>query len=145
MANYFFGQEAVLLYGTAGAAVGALVEMTNVKDVNLDLTAAEADTTTRDNDGWEGVAATRKSATLTWEMVAKTTDAGFTAVQEAFIDGTTIELLALDQPLATITAQGPKASWSITGFSRAEPLDGVVIYSVTAKVQTFDEWYHVTS
>ncbi len=46
----------------------------------------------------------------------------------------------MDQARETTGAQGPKGSFSITGFSRSEPLEEGMTVSVTAKLAVFDEW-----
>jgi len=56
------------------------VELTNVKDVTLNLEKGEADVTVRANQGWRATAATLKEGSVEFEMAWDTDDAGFTAI-----------------------------------------------------------------
>jgi hypothetical protein len=121
------GMEAVLKY-KVGA--GAWTELKNVKDVTLNLEAGEADVTTRANNGWRATVATLKEASVEFEMVWDTGDAGFTAVKNAFFNNTALGLQVLDGA----SGQGLQADFSITNFSRSEALEEAITVSVTAKV-----------
>jgi len=140
MATFILGMNAKIYQGAAGAALGALAEMGNVRDVTLTLEAGEADITTRANSGWRATAPTLRECTAEFEMVWKPGDAGFDAVKNAFLTSGTLELAILDQDKATSGAQGPKGSFSITSFSRNEALEEAITVSVTAKLAAFDQW-----
>jgi hypothetical protein len=58
MATFILGMNAKIYQGAAGAALGALTEMGNVRDVTLTLEAGEADITTRANSGWRATGPT---------------------------------------------------------------------------------------
>lgn len=143
MATFILGKDAKIYQGAAGGAIGELVEMANVRDVTLSLEAGEADITTRANSGWRATAPTLRECTCEFEMVWQPGDAGFDAIKSAFLSGSTIELAVLDQDKTTDGAQGPKGSFSITSFSRNEPLEEAITVSVTAKLAVFDEWVEV--
>jgi hypothetical protein len=144
MADFVLGMNAKLYYSaTAGTVLGSLTELSNVKDLTLNLTAGEADITTRGNSGWRATAQTLKEAELTFQMVWKPGDAAFEAIRDAFLNNTTVELAVLDQARGTSGAQGPKASWSITNFTRTENLEEAIVADVTAKISSFDEWVEV--
>lgn len=129
------GMEAKLLYKTGGqGGVGAWTAMDNVKDVTLSLEAGEADVTTRANAGWRATVATLKEASVEWEMVWDTTDAGFGAIKDAFFNNDLIGLQILDET----DGQGLQADFSITNFSRNEALEEAITVSVTAKVTYSD-------
>ena len=64
--SYTLGLEAKLFYGAAGAT--AATEMTNVKDVTLNMETGEADVTTRAAEGWRLTAATLKEASVEFEI-----------------------------------------------------------------------------
>jgi len=121
------GMEARLYYGPAGAT--ANTELNNVKDVTLNLETGEADVTTRGNQGWRATVATLKSGTVEFEMVWDTGHAGFTAIKNAYFNNTPIALAILDGP----NGEGLDADFSITNFSRNEPLEEAITVSVTAK------------
>jgi len=143
MATFILGMNAKIYQGAAGAELAALAEMSNVRDVTLNLEAGEADITTRANSGWRATAPTLRECTTEFEMVWKPGDAGFDAIKSAYLGGTTIELAVLDQARETAGAQGPKGSFSITSFSRNEALEEAITVSVTAKLAAFDEWVEV--
>ena len=125
------GMDAVLNYKTGGVGGGgSWTELSNVKDVTLSLETGEADITTRANSGWRATVGTLKEASVEFEMVWDTADAGFTAIKDAFFNNTEIGLQVLDGP----AGEGLEADFSITNFSRSEQLEEALIVSVTAKV-----------
>ncbi len=129
------GMEAKLLYLVGGqGGAGTWTAMDNVRDVTLSLEAGEADVTTRANAGWRATVATLKEASVEWEMVWDTADAGFTAVKNAFFNNDLIGLQILDEA----DGQGLQADFSITNFSRNEALEEAITVSVTAKVTYSD-------
>ncbi len=141
---YILGMNAKLYYGTAEAALASLNPIDNVKDLTLALDAGEADITTRANSGWRATAATLREATLTWDMLWDTADTAFTAIKDAYLGGTTLEFAALDQGKLVGGSQGLKGAFSITSFTRNEPIEEALTVSVTAKLSTFSEWVEVT-
>ncbi len=143
MPTFILGMNAKIYQGAAGAALTALAEMGNVRDVTLTLEAGEADITTRANSGWRATAPTLRECTAEFEMVWQPGDAGFNAVKNAFLTSGTLELAILDQAKTVAGAQGPKGSFSITSFSRNEALEEAITVSVTAKLATFDQWVTV--
>ena len=143
MAEFILGMNGKMYFGAAAAALGALTELTNVRDVTVNLEAGEADVTTRANSGWRATAPTLRECSIDFEMVWKPDDAGFAAIKAAYLASETLELAALDQARETSGAQGPKGSFSITSFNRSEALEEAMTVSVTAKMATFDEWVDV--
>ena len=143
MANYVLGMNAKIYQGAAGAALASLTEMSNVKDVTVNLEAGEADVTTRGNSGWRAKAPTLRECSIEFEMVWKPGDVGFEAVKTAYLAGTSLELAALDGGKAVSGSQGPKGSFSITAFSRKEALEEAITASVTAKLDVWDQWVKV--
>jgi hypothetical protein len=134
MADFILGMNAKIYHGTAGST--ADTELTNVKDVTVSLEAGEADITTRANDGWRATAPTLRECSVEFEMVWKTTDAGFTAIKAAFLANDTIALLVLSEA----GGEGIDGDFAITNFSRNEALEEAITVSVTAKLSTFREW-----
>ena len=132
--EFILGMNAKIYFGAAGAT--ASTELTNVKDVTLSLEAGEADVTTRANQGWRATAPTLRECTAEFEMQWKPSDAGFEAVKTAFLSAGTIALLILTEA----NGEGPDGDFSITGFSRSEPLEESITVSVTAKLAVFREW-----
>ena len=141
--TFSMGKDAKIYQGVAGGELAALAEMSNVRDVTVTLETGEADVTTRANSGWRATAATLKECTCEFEMLWKPGDSGFEAIKDAFLGGTTLELAPLDQARDVVGAQGPKGAFSITSFSRAEPLEEALTVSVTAKLAEFHEWVEI--
>lgn len=121
------GMEAKLYYGTAGST--ATNELTNVKNVTLNLETGEADVTTRANQGWRATVATLKDGSVEFDMVWDTEDEGFAAIKDAFFNNDPIALAILDGT----GGNGLDADFSITTFSRSEALEEAITVSVTAK------------
>jgi len=144
MATFILGKDAKIYQGTAGGELTALTEMSNVRDVKLNLEAGEADVTTRANGGWKATAATLRECSCEFDMIWKPGDTAFEAIRDAFLAGGQLELAALDGDKATAGTQGLKGTFSITGFSRNEPLEEAITVSVTAKLTVFDEWVEVS-
>jgi hypothetical protein len=144
--EFLLGMNAKIYQGPTGTALASLDEMGNVKDVSLSLEAGEADVTTRANQGWRATAPTLRECTAEFEMLWKPGDAGFDAVKTAFLTAGTIRLAVLTGPRSAdgttpeTGTEGPLGDFSITNFSRNEPLEEGVTVSVTAKLAVFDEW-----
>jgi hypothetical protein len=117
----------------ASGAAPNLDEVTNVKDVTLNLETGEADTTTRGNAGWRTTAATLKDGSVEFEMVGQDTDADFTAFQTAWLNKTSIACAVLNGGSTTAGVEGLWADFAVTNFSRSEPLEEAVAVSVTLK------------
>lgn len=120
------GLNCVLYRGTAGQT--ATTEMTNVKDVELNLTTGEADITTRSANGWRSYAATLKEASLTFQMNYESDDADLAAIQTAFMNNSAISFLVGDDK-----GNGLDADFVITEFNIPQPLEEAVTVSVTAR------------
>jgi len=121
------GLEAKLYHGPAGAT--ATSELTNVKDVTLNLETGEADVTTRAAQGWRATIATLKEGSVEFEMIWDTEDTGFSALKNAYFNNTPIALAILDGE----NGSGLDADFSITNFTRNEPLEEALTVSITAK------------
>jgi len=125
--SYRLGREAKFYYGAAGSR--ATSELTNVKDLTLNLETGEADVTTRGSSDWEETVATRKKGSIEFEMVDDPNDPGFNAFQAAFFGSTPIACLILNCE----GGHGLDADFAVTNFSRKEPLDEAISVSVTIK------------
>lgn len=139
--SHVLGMDCVAYYhATPATALASMSELTNIRDVSLDFSTGEADITTRANGGWRATAATLRECTVTFQMQWDTSDAGFTAIQAAWLASTGIELCFLTGAKSVAGSQGPKGTFSITNFSRSESLEEAVMVDVTAKISTWDEW-----
>ena len=141
---FLLGMNAKIYQGAAGGALATLTEMGNVRDVTLNLEAGEADVTTRSNQGWRATAPTLRECTAEFEMLWKPGDTGFDAVKQAFLTAGTIRLAVLTGARDATGSEGPMGDFSITNFSRSEPLEEGVTVSVTAKLAVFEEWVEVS-
>ncbi len=120
------GLDAVLYRGAKGSQ--ASTEVTNVKDLTLNLESGEADVTTRATDGWKASIATLKEASLEFGMVYDTADADFNAFQAAYFNNEPLSLFISDG-----AGTGLDADFSITGFNVTQNLEEAMTVSVKAK------------
>ncbi len=113
----------------------------NCKDVSLGLEKGEADITTRANNGWRATVGTLKDGNIEFEAIWKPGDAGFTALQAAWANGTEISMMALDGAYGTTGSQGLTGNFTVTNFSRTESLEEAVTVSVTIKPSSLTDWW----
>ena len=121
------GMNCKAYYGVAGASATNL--MPNTTDVTINLEKGEADVTTRGNNGWRATVGTLKDGSVEFEMIWDTAEAGFAAVKDAYFNDTALALAFLD----AVGGEGLDADFTITNFTRTEPLEEAVKASVTAK------------
>ncbi len=138
--TFVLGMNAKIYQGAADADLASLSEMDNVKDVTLTLEASEADVTTRANKGWRAIVAALRECSVEFEMVWKSADTACQAIKAAFLSSGQVRLAVLTGASDVPGSEGPLADFSITGFSRSEPLEEGVTVSVTAKLSVFEEW-----
>ena len=127
------GLDAKLYRNTGTYATPVWNEIKNVKDVTLNLETAEADVTTRGNNGWRATVATLKDGSVEFEMVWDSADDDFSAIRDAFLNKTAVELAVMDGDITVTGTQGLRASFMVTKFSRNEPLEEAISVSVTVK------------
>lgn len=130
MGKVYLGLDGKLYRGEAGAT--AADEVTNVKDVTLNLESGEADVTTRATQGWRASVATLKDASLEFEMLVDDEDDDYNAFAAAYFGNEAIALKV------DVGSGGLDADWSITNFSVNQPLEEAQTVSVTAKVTASD-------
>ncbi len=141
------GMDAKLYRNTGTYAAPNWDEVTNVKDLTLNLEKGKADVTTRANDGWRANAGALKEASVEFDMVWDTSDADFTAIQEAYFDNTSIEFLVLDGDVAVAGNQGLRATMDVMSFTRNEALEEALTVSVKIEPTYADnapDWYTAT-
>ena len=119
-------------------------EISNVRDLTLNLETGEADITTRASSGWRATAATLKDGSIEFEMLWDTGDSAFDAIRNAWSGGSEIALAAMDGDVATSGSEGLVGNFTVTNFSRSEPLEEGVTVSVTVKPSSQTQWYEVT-
>src|SRR5690606_2046137 len=103
------GLDAKLYRNTGPYATPTWSEVKNVKDVTLSLEAGEADVTTRGNNGWRATVATLKDGSIEFEMVWDSDDTDFTAIRDAFLNKTALDLAVMDGDITTTGTQGLRA------------------------------------
>ena len=130
------GMEAELSYSSSYN--GSYTVLGNVKDLTFTLEAGEADVTTRGNAGWRAYVGTLREASLEFEMIWDTQDAGFDAIKDNFLDPSNNPLYM--KALDASNGAGLKARFTVLSFSRNEALEEAQTVSVTAKV-TYDGQY----
>jgi len=127
------GLDAKLFRNTAGSGSPSWNEVSNVKDLTLNLEAGEADVSTRGNAGWRATVATLKDASVEFEMVWDSDDLDFAAFRDAFLNATGITVAVMDGDVGTGGSQGLVATCAVTAFSRNEALEEAITVSVTIK------------
>jgi len=141
------GLDAKMFRNTGTYATPVWNEIKNVRDVTLSLETGEADATTRGNNGWRATVATLKDGSVEFDMVWDAADDDFTALRDAFLNKTALDMAVMDGDIITTGSQGLRASFMITNFSRNEPLEEAITASVTVK-PTYSanppEWMTVT-
>ena len=121
------GMNCKAYYGVAGASATNL--MPNVTDVTINLEKGEADVTTRGNSGWRATVGTLKDGSVEFEMIWDTAEDGFNAIKDAYFNDTAIALAFLDG----VAGEGLDADFTVTNFTRTEPLEEAVKAAVTVK------------
>ncbi|MDR1493986.1 MAG: phage tail protein [Planctomycetaceae bacterium] len=135
------GINAKMYFGAAGSTGVPPPELSNVTDVTITLDAAEADVTTRDNNGFRATIGGLKECTIEFDMLYLPDDAGFKAIRTAWLKSEQIHLAALTGK----DGEGPVGDFAITGFSRSESLEEAIKYSITAKLSQWEKWQEQTT
>ncbi|HUU36148.1 MAG TPA: phage tail tube protein [Vicinamibacterales bacterium] len=137
----FYRASAVLDGDSVTPALASWTEIDNVKDLTLNLETGETDISTRATGGWVATAATLKNGSISFQMLWLPEDAGFAALQTAWEDSAEIGLMALDGDKDVSGSQGLASNFTVTNFSRSEPLTEAVMVDVTVKPSSQPEWY----
>ena len=99
-------------------------EVTNVQDVTVNMSAGEADVTTRGNSGWRQTVPTLRECTIEFTMLYLPGEATFDTLHAAFNSGDTVPA----------SCEGISGQWGVTNFSYEEPLEDAVKVNVTLKL-----------
>ena len=122
------------IYRNSGTfAVPVFEEIGNVRDVTLTLETAEADVTTRTNEGWRATVATLRDASVEFEMVWDTVDPNFDSIRIAYLNNGTVEFSVMDGDITVSGSQGLRFLSIISTFTRTEPLEDALKVQVSAK------------
>ncbi len=127
------GLDAKLYRGPAGAP--ATIEMQNVRNVKVPLEKGEANISRR-GSRWELSKATRKKASIDFEMINDDADPDVQAIATAFFTDTPLAFKALDKE----SGHGLDADFDIMKFERSESDDDAQIISVSIKPTYVGRW-----
>ena len=147
--GFKLGMEAKLYLASAPLtavntpALAVWAEQANVRDLTINLETGEADVTTRANSGWRATAATLKDGSIEFQMVWDPADTGFTAIKDAWLANTELGVAAMDGDIATTGSQSLASNFTVTNFSRSEPLEEAITVSVTLKPSSSTQWHTV--
>jgi len=132
------GLECKLYRNTGTYASPVWNEIPNAGDVTIPMSKAEADTSTRAST-WKTRKGTLKDVSIDFQLKFVPGDQDFAALLASYMNNTPIELLALDGPVATTGSQGLRAICEVFNFQEGQPLEGAVMFDVSAKpTPTFD-------
>jgi len=140
----FLGLDAKLYYEAGGytadagndnkpdltGGVGTLVSI--VQDVTLNLEKADADVTTRGNNGFRARVGTLKDGAAEFQILWDTSNAVFSDLFSAWYNNTTIGFAILDEAyVATTNGTGLVGDFSILNFTRTESLEEALVAQVS--------------
>jgi len=150
MANYKLGENAKLYYSaTLEADFTPSVSATIAAEVRNVKVGAKSDTpeyTTRNNGGVKQYATSLKDLSISFEIKIPATidaDAAYTAIRDAWKNGTEIALYALSDLKTVPGAEGPTGNFVIADMTRDEGNGNVLFATVEAKPSSFNTWYVV--
>jgi len=126
------GLDCKLYRNTGTTASPVWNEIQNVVDVTVALSKTEADTSSR-AFAWKTRKGALKDASIDFQLRAVAADADYTALLGSYLNGASIELLALDGPIATAGSQGLRAICEVFNFQAGQPLEGALTFDVSAK------------
>lgn len=105
-------------------------EMTNVRDLTLNLDTDRADVTTRGNNGFRAEIGTLKNGSISFDAVFDTTDTVFTSLQSAFFINSAVGVRALTGAADAQATQGLVADMAVVNFSQTQNLGDAVQVSI---------------
>jgi hypothetical protein len=129
-----------LYYGTAGAALSAMTEITKAKDVTVTPEPGEIDATTRANLGYTSTEVGLLGIEISFALQWDNDNTICQALRAACYAKTPLEFAALTAEKADTAAEGPKGAFVITGFVHNAPLANDVTIDVTLKLQSYSDY-----
>lgn len=121
-------------------ATASWLEIDNVRDLAVNADKGEADVSSR-KSSWRQTLGTLKNGSLDFDMVWEPADPAFAAIRDAFIGDGEVAMAAMDGDITGSTVEGLASNFSVTTFTRNEPLEEGVTVAVTVKPSSFTEWY----
>ncbi len=144
MANKL-GMNAAAYYAASSTSAptdaSGMTLLDNITDVTCNFDKAEADITTRGNSGWRAKVTTVREATVDFEMIWDTEDAGFAAVRNAWLNDTTLAMAFLSEVSSSSTSEGIVGDFSVKTFTKSESLEDAQKVSVSLVLTRFGAWY----
>ncbi|WP_146370276.1 hypothetical protein [Symmachiella macrocystis] len=116
-------------------------------DVKIALADSEGEVLTRESI-WKLFLKGGRELALEWDMLADHEHGAYTALRDAFLDRTTIELLALDGASGVADNEGPRADFHIFTFERTESREDAATLAMSAKptrTANTPVWYTTTA
>ncbi len=102
-------------------------EIKNCKDLTVTLEKAEADASTRDNNGWRATVGTLKDASIEFTVLNKDGDTAFALLQGLFMSGDPTDV-AISDAGGTLTL-----TCEVMNFTINQQLEEVISADVTLK------------
>jgi len=141
------GREAMLYRNTGTWDSPTWSEITCVKDVSLDAPDGEIAAPSRASV-FNLTLAGLTDATINLEVIHSPSDANFVALRDAKTNRTAIEIAIMDGDITTVGSHGLRANFRVLNFTRNEPLEDELTYTVTLKPTPSSNnptWYSITS
>ena len=116
------GLNAKLYRNTGTYGTPTWTEVTNVVDSSVGDEMEAADVSTRGSGGFKEEEPTLRAVSLSFQMVNKAGNADLIALRTAYAGRTSIDMVALDGPIATAGSNGVRAHYKVFSFARSENL-----------------------
>lgn len=143
------GLNCKLYINTGTYAVPIWSEVDCVKDITVDLTPTEGDSSCRKSK-FQMTKTSLIGASISGNIIYEPADSNFILIRDSLFAetdaGKVLELAAMDGDITESGKQGLRASWVLTQFGREEPLGDAVTVPITFKPTNSDnepEWYIV--
>lgn len=147
--TYVRGLDCSLIRNTGGAwGTPSWSDVDIVESAKLSLGKDTTESKTRKNrrDGVKRYIAIVKDWSVDVQMQFSTTDTHFVAIRDAYLNDTTVDIVALIGANADSGSEGPRAEWLVTDLAVDEPLDSEATVSfklVPAESTNAPIWYTV--
>jgi len=115
------GMDCYAYYNAGTYDTPSWIKIPTLKDVQLPSQFRKADGTTRDSSVGT-VKPTVRDITVTLTMRRNRANAVFEVLRAAHYAKTTLDVVFVDDPIATAGAEGPRFTGYVTGFDEAEPM-----------------------
>ena len=129
MAVEELGSDCVLQIGNVAASPTSYVTLEGQVDTTFDGSTTDADTTAKDNAGWETSVATTINGTITCSGTLRTSRVELDKLQAAWVARTTHGC----QIKFDAAGNGYKGDFYVTQFNITAPTQDVVRYTITLK------------